>query len=250
MIKSLLLLALVLFNSAALAEERLDKPLTIATYLNVNFFSGKFKNAEKRHFTEDIVLEMFKRAGLPLPTIKDYNITRSLAMTKSGSVDAVFPVMKSEERSEYLTYLSRPIEITNLYLFTLKSRGINEYEGDLNSLKGLKLGYIDIGHYGTIGKYLRVEHGNTLNIPSIDSMPRVLANNLVDGFIITDYEGLAAIKKQKLESQIKMHNMPLGVLRSTLAFSKNKNFNPELIEKLNAALQTMKDDGSFDKLSK
>jgi len=194
----------------------------------------------------DLVTEAFRRAGHPVE-IKLMPWARCLKEAKTGEVDGVFSSFKLPERTQFLAF-SKEVLNTQVIVFFARRDSTLSFDGDMNSVRDVKIGIINGTSYGT--KFDTAVKDNVLRqvdqTDSIDSNVQKLALGRVD--LIVSYRDVAidAAKRLDLFQKIKEVSPPLEMVPSYLAFTKVRDFS-KLSDAFDAELALMKQDGTYDR---
>lgn len=103
------------------------------------------ENSKLRGTYVDIIREICKRMKVE-PVFEQYPWARAVTKVKNGTVDAIFPPFKTDERLEFLYFPSEPMSHTRNVIFALKKRHIKVKK--LEDLKGLIVGVNNEYSYG------------------------------------------------------------------------------------------------------
>lgn len=129
---------------------------------------GEFKGVHV-----DVIREICRRMNVK-PVFEVYPWARAISLAQSGKVDAIFPLLKTTDRAEFLYFPTESISITRNVVFGLKKRHL--HMKSLEDLKGLIVGINNQFAYGT--KFDTYKKHLTLDLSITDEM---LANKLVRG---------------------------------------------------------------------
>lgn len=148
---------------------------------------------------------------------------------KNGEIDLVFGINKLPEREEFFEFTNKPINDELKLIYT----NTDIKYGDLESLNGMKMGYIE-GELANewILEYLRKRNINVelVNGSSYKAIKTLLANNKVD-FIVDNPDSDIKNKGENIREIFQFSSGPKYIVA-------NKN-NNELIKKIDGALSTI-----------
>ncbi|WP_235429268.1 substrate-binding periplasmic protein [Chromobacterium vaccinii] len=239
---SRLLVLLCLLSALAAAGER---PLELVTlqYPPYQYQDG----AEVRGVAVDVVREAFRRMGRSVH-VGVYPWGRSLAMAESGQADAVFTLYKTPEREARLDYSRQVLMPQEVSLFVLQDSPIR-FDGRLSQLAGYRFGAVRAVSYGAVFD-AAVRQGGIRIAEMAASGEQNLDKLLARRFDILVSNRLGAwdiIRRQHAEALVRELKPPVEQIPSYIAFARK----PELAgmrDRFDAALETMKRDGSYGRL--
>ncbi|MGD9209619.1 MAG: transporter substrate-binding domain-containing protein [Desulfobacteraceae bacterium] len=200
----------------------------------------------------DIFLDAAQRAGLEV-SLKLYPVKRLDTYLRSGKIDGVVTLIRTKEREKYLTYFTSPIVISRTLVFVKKGR---EFPfTSVNDLMEKKIGIL-IG-WKTENKAFEqhIKNGTIQNEQVIDQNQNLkkLMKDRIDCFIGTELLTLYRANMLGLAEHIVFLETPIAEHRVFSAISKHaKNIaDPQtFIKKMDAALDEIQSDGTYDKLWK
>lgn len=111
------------------------------------------------------------------------NWARAQMHTKQGHADAVWPIVKNDERQSWLDYPPAPLNQFRFPLFANKQRTF-DFNGELNSLAGLTLGNLTYAnahplfHQGEVEGIYKVEQRSSLKLLLL-----AMSGGRLDGFV-------------------------------------------------------------------
>ena len=237
-----LLVLLCLLSALASAGER---PLELVTlqYPPYQYQDG----AEVSGVAVDIVREAFRRMGRPVH-ISIYPWGRSLAMAESGQADAIFTLYKTPEREARLDYSRQVLMPQEVSLFVLRDSLIR-FDGRLSQLAGYRFGVVRAVSYGAIFDAAARQGGIRIAETAASgeqNMEKLLARRF-DILISNRLGARDIIRRQHAEALVRELKPPVEQIPSYIAFASK----PELAgmrDRFDAALETMKRDGSYGRL--
>jgi polar amino acid transport system substrate-binding protein len=195
----------------------------------------------------DLVTEAYRRAGQSVE-IKLMPWARCLSEAGTGEVDGVFSSFKLPEREQFLAFSKEPLT-TQVIAFFARRDSTLSFDGDLGKLREVKIGVIKGTSYGqrfdaaiTDGALPKVEEAN-----NIESNLKKLAFGRVDLIPSYRFVALDTAKKLELLAQIKEVSPPLDAVPTYLAFTKVRDLSKQS-ERFDAALASMKQDGTYDRI--
>ncbi len=195
----------------------------------------------------EIVKEVFARMQQPI-TLNLYPFARALTMLKAGEADAIFAIVKNQEREEFLNYPSEALIDQTGTLFVRKDAQI-QFDGDLRALSAYRFGILRAATYGP-------QWEDAINSGVISKVEEVadyrqnvlkLVNNRVDIMIGPRLSLLYVIKELGYQDAVRELSPPIEVVPTYLTFSKTR-VAPETIEEFARILKELKDDGTYDKI--
>lgn len=195
----------------------------------------------------DLVTEAFRRAGHPVE-IKLLPWARCLEDAKAGAVDGVFSSFKLPERELFLAFPKEALTTQVIAFFARKNSTVS-FDGNLNSVRSVKIGIINGTSYGK--KFdAAIKDGTLWHIDrtnSIDSNLQKLVSERVD--LIPSYREVAteAAKRLDLLPKIQELSPPLETVPSYLAFTKVRDLS-KLSHAFDTELALMKQDGTYDRI--
>lgn len=205
----------------------------------------------------DIVKELFSRAGLTYQFV-EMPIKRSLLRMESGENHITLNISKNEKRSEYINWLG-PIRITGAGLIVSESNKnlpINSYQDLINMAQKYngKFGYINGSSYSDFFDEKLQNDANLRSslylIASAKQGFDMLSHQRLLGVISDDFEFNYLLKNNSKEGYKELRNLALHNYRieGSVAGSYigvSKKLEASYYQKLLAAFQEMKADGTF-----
>ena len=223
------------------------KELHLATTDWSPYFS---KELPENGYFSALVREAAKRSGVKL-NISFIPWKRALKDSKKGVIDGLHGAYYSEERTHFY-WFSAPIAVVRAAIF--KRESAKNIPSKYNTLQELKDYSIGVGRGYKIAdefdaaSYLKKYEANN----HIFSM-KMLAKNRVE-LVADAYE--AIMFELKNNPEIKTFNMKLVALKPYLSENnlhitiskRSKNFDKKFLDKFNQSLESMKKDGTYDKI--
>jgi polar amino acid transport system substrate-binding protein len=204
----------------------------------------------------DIIREAMARAG---PYHVDFNFypwKRAVNLTEFGQSDMLFNAGKNRARHKWGRYVNSVLIEQSYVLFKRKKHLFTispDYSDTKDKVISIRKGYL----YGDGFFRQAIDNGRFYTVLYSDSTAqsvRQLLSKRIDMFIGDQLPVMYYIKEQGLEDQIDivLHNgSKLEVLYwpTYILFSKERS-SPELISKVNDAMESIKVDGTFDRIIK
>lgn len=195
----------------------------------------------------DIVNEVFARMEQPI-TLRLYPFARSLNMIEDADADAIFAIVKTPEREQFLNYPDEVLINQTAILFARKDAQIH-FDGDLRTLSGYRFGILRAATYGKQWEEA-TSTGIISKIDKVNSYPQnilKLASNRVDIVIGPRLSMLYAMKKLGYQNVAQELSPHIEVVPTYLAFSKTR-VAPETIKLFERTLKALKEDGTYEKI--
>lgn len=228
----------ILGCAALVASFGLAKPLIVgtnATYPPFEFIDDK---SNVTGFDIDLVDELSKRAGFEYK-ILNMSFDGLIPALKSGKIDIAASAMSATEDRKKAIDFSEPYYVTENLFIKRKDSDINSKEilSD-NKRVGVQIGTVQELAARTI-------KGANI-VPNEDIFVAIMSlkNKKVDAVVVDSQIGYEYLKKN--DDLVEFFKEPDGSEGFALAFDKGKQ--SDLIAKINAALEDMKKDGSYEKL--
>jgi len=233
------LLSLLLLFSVELCAKQ--KIITLAT--------GEFpplvsENAINQGYLTAIVKEAYRRSGYEIK-ITFMPWKRALVSAKSGGHDGLLAAYFSEERDQFFT-ISDEVIHTEVVFVKLAKRDI--FFTELNSLKSYVIGLVRGGSFPKIFReadYLTKEEVNTheqnvekLLLGRIDLI--ITQKRVIQSIMHSDFQGRT--------NEIEILSPPFSIQKAYAMISKKHPHSESLIDDFNKGLNSMKNDGTYQKL--
>jgi len=200
----------------------------------------------------DVFREVARRAGFEITLIL-HPMKRLEVYLQSGEVDGVIAVVRTEEREGYLVYSPLPIMVSRLLVFVKKGR---EFPfTSINDLKGKKIGVIRGWKTENIELEQAIQEGTIQaeEVTQYDQNLKKLMAERVDCLISSEqltwyYANELGVAKDlvALETPIAKHSVYSAISK----YAKNIVDPQEFIQKMNAALDEVLSDGTYEQLQK
>lgn len=198
------------------------------------------ENGELTGLSIEVVRAVLKKIGHP-DNIKSMPWSRSYNLIQKKSGHALFSTTRTEARENLFKWVG-PLAPNTWCFYAKKGTGIA-----LNSLEDAK-------KVGKIGTYkddaceLFLKEKGFTNIDSIindNFNPKKLVAGRIDLWIIGDVMGMHKAKKQGLEDKI---TKVLDIKTTQLYIAFSKDTPDDIVNKWQAALDSLKADGTYDKI--
>jgi len=195
-----------------------------------------------------LVLEIFRRMDMA-PTLDWLPWARGYQSTKNGVYRATFPYYKSDLRESEFIY-SDPLMSLPTFIWQRRGGALNL--ADQTSLAGKSL-CVPLGFFSPMAERMtamiarglvRVEKPQTE-----DNCVQMLAAGRVDFAIGTEDQFNRSIDRNGLAEKLARSPEPLEIRPYFLIAPRNDPRSPQLIERFNAILSQMKEDGSYKRLT-
>ena len=172
---------------------------------------------------------------------------RAQIEVKQGRFDAILPVVKTQERENFLIYPDRPIDHFDFSIFTHKDSTL-EFTGNLEQLRGLAIGKILGGkmhpnYHKALAQGVFLEEKRR----TMDQLSKGVSLGRIDAFTMPKMMGLWSIKKLKINN-LKVYEKPYGVAPVFIALSK-KSQKKEVWLALLGEIERMIDSGEYQKIT-
>ncbi|MEG0308090.1 MAG: ABC transporter permease subunit [Clostridium sp.] len=221
-----------------------DKKLTVAmsgTYYPFTFSSGN----EVEGFDVDVWNEIGKRLGYDIE-FKTASFSGLFGMLDSGKASTISNQITVTPEREEKYYFSDPYVYSGAQIIVKKgnSEGINSFE----DLKGKTVG-VDLGsNYEKIVKDKDINNEiEVITYQSTDAAFNDLMLGRIQGVVVDRISALVTINEKGLE--LELVGEPIEEIYNAFPFQKTEE-NKALVEKINQVLSDMKNDGTFEKISK
>ena len=239
------LAALLLCLALTVDRTGAAEPLVIATdgYRPVAWL----ENGQPAGALCEALAEAGRRAGIPVE-FRFLPWARSMQETRTGRIDAIFPVFRTSERETYLAFPEEVLLDERMAWF-VKVDSTIAFDGDLAKLTGRRIGIINQSSYGPrLDTALR---DGTLPAPqtvtdTTGGVRILLAGrvDLVPGF---DQGIWAEARGLGLDTRIRELTPAVEDVPAFLAFTRARDMSAES-QAIDAALRAMKEDGAYQKI--
>ena len=212
--------------------------LRIGTAANYPPFEYVDEQNKITGFDMDLVAELAKRAGFEYKIV-NMSFDGLIPALKTGKIDAVASAMSAtDDRRKSVDFTQAYYATENIYL---RAKG-NDAIASKDALNGKRVGV----QQGTVQEIAANAIAGAKVVPAEDPVPLImgLKKGKIDAVVLDSSIGYGFLKKNpELEEFYKENDGSEGF---SMAFDKGKQ--ADLIAKINAALEEMKKDGSYDKL--
>lgn len=204
-------------------------------------------NGVPEGFDVELMQECFLRMGEDL-TIILLPWKRALYMAMDSSVDGIFGALETPARREKF-FFSDPLRVEHISFFVRKNSKII-FDGDLNKLRMHTFGVLSAFSYG---KNLDQFFGNGLTTGRVEQVIDTEMNiaKLIKGrfdILVGDhFSTMHTLRNLGLKGAIRCLEPPVTENKIYAAFSKKRNLG-QLRDRFNAALQSIREDGTWDKI--
>lgn len=233
--KFIVLAALLLFPLTASAEKVIFVTEDYPPYVYE-------ENGRATGFDSDTIREVCKRLGIE-PKFRFLPWKRALSQVKRGTAHAIYSLMRTDERSEFLYYPSEILCVDKNVIFGRKGSGIKVL--CLDDLKEITLGVVVEYSYGpTFDEFkgLTKEYCRNTEI-----LLRKLNAKRMSVAIANEYVAKHLLKKMELKNRFevlfKVSEDPMYVAFSKALGQKGK----DLSEKFSQVLEQLKREGVIQK---
>ena len=225
-----------------------SKAVSAAEYVFVSLEFPPLEYAGKDGIPEGIAVSIVRRIMNTLGHTVDIKIhpwSRSLDLVRKGHVDAIFTAYRTPKRETFLDY-SREILVPQTVSFYVRKGSQIEFYGDLNNLKGRRIGVVSTISYGPKFDQFR----DQLNIQSVENIEQNFDKLLlgrIDLFISNKF--VADWKLNTADSAKHIIRLPQEVehVPSYIGFSKKRKLT-DLRDAFDLELTKLKDSGEYAKL--
>jgi len=208
-----------------------------------------YENGELTGRDYDIIKEICRRTGIE-PEFRERPWKRAIQEVKDGTSDAIFSLVKTDERETFLYYPSEPLSYESYIFLARKGSGIKI--NSLDDLKGKTVGvccdysYFDEfdNHKGFTREYTKDDSHQLLKLAG-GRMDVVIINHQVYIFTVKGLGKGYADKFEKIDYK-KAPDIPMYV-----AFSKALGKKTEVLNRqFSQEIRKMKNDGSYLRILK
>ena len=220
------------------------KTLQILTMENAPY--SFTQNNEVKGIGVALVKEAFKRMSQPVQ-VSIAPWARAMEQIRSGAVDGLFNVYRTPEREFFADY-SALLQDETVVLFVRKSSTI-DFNGDLAALSQYKFGTIRGYSYGrTYDKAVADGVINKIKLLTLTEQSlRMLMMKRIDVAPSGRHVGKYYLHQLGLQASVRELSPPLETVPTYLIFPK-KNKSDAIRLGFNKALQSMRDDGTYEKI--
>ena len=241
-----LLAALLILLAAPGAWAQAPEPLHITT--------GGFRPVaymEDGHLTGvlcDLLTEAGRRAGIPVE-IHLLPWARSMEETRSGRMDAIFPIFRTAQREGFYTFPDEVLLMESMGWFYKAGSRIPRLGDDPRRALGYKIGLVNRTSLGP--KLDAFLHGDpapiTETVTETIGSVRLLAGGRVDLIAGFDQGIWAEAKQNNLQDEIRELSPVIEEVPAYLAFTRARDMGVQS-RAIDQALRSMKEDGTYAKI--
>lgn len=221
-----------------------DDPLSIGVIADTKPYVYK-ENGKLTGFIIDFLSESLDRVGANYKFV-EMPFSRILEELETGSLDIGTDIYYNESRAEYLLYDSNPFIAYPTVLFTNSNSNLN-FTGSLDELKTYKIGYVRDYYLGPLEEHKNSSDFKFFMADTNKSNFDNLINGRIDIAIDIKSTGENIIENLNLSDDIGSIAPPLFSEYSYIVFSKKNGFEV-LLSEYEYAVQSMRDDGTLEKL--
>jgi polar amino acid transport system substrate-binding protein len=193
----------------------------------------------------DVLVEAGRRAGIGID-IRFLPWARSMQETRTGRADAIFAVFHTPEREAYLAFSDEVLLGERMAWFSRKNSPLT-LDGTLSALAGLRIGVINRSSYGRALDHILDVLTNVETVNDTTGALRILTAGRVDLVPGFDQGIWAEARELGVEDAIVEQTPPVDDVPAFLAFTRARDLSVES-KALDAALRSMKEDGSYQKI--
>jgi polar amino acid transport system substrate-binding protein len=241
---------LTLHVISAHAEQ--NNPITAST---LNYPPYEYQeNGQAKGIAVEVIREAMHRVGNYEVKFTFYPWKRAVYMVQNGLSDILFNAGKNQARQEWGYYVDSVLIQQSYVLFKRRSDDFS-VEPDFNNVQDKSIAVRRAYLYGSGDFRLALDSQKFMNILYSDSTKQsvdLLLHNRVDMFVGDLLPVLYYINKQGLNDKIDIvgHDGEMMEVLSWptyILFSKQRT-TPEFVNKVKDAMDSMKQDGSFQKI--
>ncbi|HXP97919.1 MAG TPA: transporter substrate-binding domain-containing protein [Telmatospirillum sp.] len=235
-------LSLTMFSSGGRAE-------TLVLAANDSRPTSYYEGDKLTGVSLEIVVEALRRAGYAVD-VRLMPWARCLEDARKGKVDGVFTSFKLPEREEFLTFTNEPLATWDISFFALRDTAI-EYDGQLASLSNIAIGMTNKTSYGEAFDNAVKTHifTNIYISNNPKSLVQMLTHNRVALIVSHDLVAIDTARQLGVLDKIRKLTPTVNMVPTYLAFNKLRDYN-NVISAYDAALISMKKDGSYERIYK
>lgn len=226
------------------------------TASTLNYPPYEYKeNGQAKGIAVDVIREVMRRVGKYEVSFTFYPWKRAVYTVQHGLSDVLFNAGKNQARQEWGYYVDSVLIQQSYVLFKRRSDNFS-VEPNFNNVKDKSIAVRRAYLYGSGAFREALDSQRFMNILYSDSTKQsvdLLLHNRVDMFVGDFLPVLYYINKQDLNDQIDIvsHDgewMEVLSWPTYLLFSKQRT-TPEFVTKVKDAMDSMKQDGSFQKIT-
>lgn len=172
-----------------------------------------------------------------------------LHFVKTGKVDIAMGASWSKEREAY-AYFTLPYRKETVKLFVKRGNAekikLNKLEDLAGSsyIIGVESGYYYGEDYQTLIKNDEFR-ANVSEVIDLEENVTLLMKGHLDGFLVDPYTMQAFVEKYGMDNEFEAHSVEIYSADIFIMLSKQST-DPALLDKINRAIKTLTEDGSFD----
>jgi len=228
----------VLACAVALCSALWAEDLRVGT--NANFPPFEFVNEEMKitGFEIDLLAEIAKKVGFTYEVV-DMGFDGLIPALKSGKIDLIASGMSAtEERKKAVDFSKAFFNTENVYLKRADDASINSKDDLKGKIVGAQIGTVQ----ELAAKALEGVETSIVEDPLMEVV--ALENGKIDAVLLDNFVAYEFLKSHP--KLVEFFNEPDGSEGFSFALDKDKN--PELLAKINAAIDELIADGTYDKL--
>ncbi len=178
---------------------------------------------------------------------------RHLQYIKTGEMDMAMGASYTDERAAY-AWFSKPYRVESVKLYVRKGHSSKIELSTLddimtsNYMIGVEGGYYYGKRYDELIKLAEFQ-SHISEVLDLEQNVYMLLKGHIDGFLVDPVTMSAFVEKYKLQGEFEVHSMPVYQDDIYIMLSK-KSTNELLLTKINQAIETLKNNGTLDKISK
>lgn len=188
----------------------------------------------------DIIREAAKRAGVN-PVFNEVPWKRAMEEVRTGKVDAIFSLFKTDERMEFLHFPS--LSLSSEKNVAVVAKGSGKSVKSLDDLKGMTVGVVVDYAYG--GEFDSMELTRDESSDNVQMLKK-LAKGRTDVAVINQRLLSHLVKGGEVEDAFEPTGLVLAEEGMYVGFSKQSAQGAALAEAFSKALESMKADGFLD----
>lgn len=198
----------------------------------------------------ELVTEAVRRMGCTI-VWKEMPRNRAMTLVREGRLDGVAGVTLTEERQGYARF-SRHLRLGRNILLVRRGYGDSLTFRTLDGLadSSFRLGVVPGAQYSQTYERLLAEgrlDDNNIQVSTLDGAVTMLVRGRIDGFITGELVARQLVAEMGVDDQVEVHPTPIENATAYVMFSR-RSVAPDIVERFNAALDTMDADGTSDRL--
>jgi len=209
------------------------------------------QNGNENMYTNGFAVEIAKEIFTKIGYEAVFNVVpfaKGIEMMKSGEMDGMMTVYKTTERESFVDYPKESIAPDSQSFFALKESNI-KFDGDINNLKGKKIGIVQGYTYGDDFSNA-VTNGTVTSETANDAASNLekLLNNRIDVILDGKYTVLYNLKLKGKLDRVQELTPESRTPALYLVFSKKSNIDKTIIDRYDEILGQMKKDGTWNSI--